>query len=140
VSFLCLKPIKGSKNCLLRSFGRKAKLDTPSCRRWLAFCNPELSALITDTLGSDEWTLDLNKLRGLEKFASDAEFQKKWRAVKMLKKQKLAAKIKELTGDDVNLGAMFDVHVRACVLLPASLMVPNVLTMEARFRSFPLPL
>ncbi len=24
-------------------------------RRWLAWCNPELSALITETLGTSEW-------------------------------------------------------------------------------------
>jgi Carbohydrate phosphorylase len=60
-------------------------------RRWLAFCNPELSALITKTLGSDEWTLNMKKLRGLEKYAEDPEFQKKWRAVKVEKKAQLAS-------------------------------------------------
>lgn len=34
-------------------FQNKTNGVTP--RRWLAWCNPELSALITSTLGSDAW-------------------------------------------------------------------------------------
>jgi hypothetical protein len=80
--------------------------------RWLAFCNPELSDLITKKLGTDEWTLDMSKLRGLEEHASDPEFRAQWRAVKQEKKKQLAALIKDMTGDDVNTDAMFDIHVR----------------------------
>jgi Carbohydrate phosphorylase len=83
-----------------------------TARRWLAFCNPELSALITETLGTDEWTLDMGLLRGLEKHADDPAFRAKWRDIKRVKKAKLAAKIKAVTGDNVNLDAMFDIHVR----------------------------
>jgi starch phosphorylase len=32
-------------------------------RRWLAYCNPELSALITATLGSDSWITDTVQLQ-----------------------------------------------------------------------------
>lgn len=51
-------------------------------------------------------------LSGLRKFATDKDFQAKWRAVKMQKKAKLAALLKERTGDDVNMDSMFDIHVR----------------------------
>ena len=34
-------------------------------RRWLSFCNPELSAVITKWLGHDDWVLDADKLQGL---------------------------------------------------------------------------
>jgi glycogen phosphorylase len=34
-------------------FQNKTNGVTP--RRWLAFCNPQLSALITEALGTDEW-------------------------------------------------------------------------------------
>lgn len=78
---------------------------------WLAFCNPELTALITETLGTDEWTLDMSLLRGLEKHAEDPEFQAKWRAVKFEKKQQLADYIEEVTGDKVPIDALFDIHV-----------------------------
>ena len=42
-------------------FQNKTNGVTP--RRWLAFCNPELSALITDTLGSDDWIKDFDLLQ-----------------------------------------------------------------------------
>ena len=32
-------------------------------RRWLALCNRELSALLTELLGSDDWMTDLDKLK-----------------------------------------------------------------------------
>jgi starch phosphorylase len=32
-------------------------------RRWLAFCNPPLRALISETLGSDAWIADLDALQ-----------------------------------------------------------------------------
>jgi starch phosphorylase len=31
-------------------------------RRWLAFCNPRLRAIITARLGSDRWITHLNEL------------------------------------------------------------------------------
>jgi glucan phosphorylase len=46
-------------------FQNKTNGVTP--RRWLAFCNPELSAVITKWLGSDEWIGDLDRLEGLRK-------------------------------------------------------------------------
>jgi Carbohydrate phosphorylase len=42
-------------------FQNKTNGVTP--RRWLAFCNPELSALITETLGSDAWMKELDLLQ-----------------------------------------------------------------------------
>ena len=63
-------------------------------RRWLAWCNPGLAALITQTLGTDAWPNDLNLLTGLRQHADDKDFQKKWRAIKHDNKARLAAKIK----------------------------------------------
>ena len=73
-------------------FQNKTNGVTP--RRWLAWCNPGLAALITETLGTDTWPNDLNLLTGLRQHADDKEFQKKWRAIKHENKAKLAAKIK----------------------------------------------
>ena len=42
-------------------FQNKTNGVTP--RRWLAFCNPPLRQLITDTLGTDVWINDLNLLK-----------------------------------------------------------------------------
>jgi starch phosphorylase len=95
-------------------------------RRWLRFCNPELSKLITETLGSDDWTLDMSQLRGLEQHAKNPDFQKRWREVKQTKKQQLAKTIKAMTGDDVDTTAMFDVHVRPFWLFCFCISDPHV--------------
>ena len=55
----------------------------------------------------------MSLLRGLEKHAEDPDFQAKWRAVKVEKKQQLADYIEDLTGDKVPTDAMFDIHVRS---------------------------
>ncbi len=44
-------------------------------RRWMAQCNPELSAIITKCLGTDKWIRDLSLLDGLKKFADDDKVQ-----------------------------------------------------------------
>ena len=42
-------------------FQNKTNGVTP--RRWLAFCNPPLRDLITDSLGTQAWISDLDKLK-----------------------------------------------------------------------------
>ena len=54
-------------------------------RMWLAVANPELSALITKTIGGG-WLTDEDELRKLEPFADDAAFRKQWREVKHARK------------------------------------------------------
>ena len=38
-------------------------------RRWLALCNPELSGLLTELLGSDDWKIHLDDLKQLERLS-----------------------------------------------------------------------
>jgi len=73
-------------------FQNKTNGVTP--RRWLAYCNPELASVITETLGSDKWITEAYLLEGLRKHADDKKFQAKWKDVKLAKKEKLAGKIK----------------------------------------------
>ena len=80
-------------------------------RRWLSVCNPELAALITESIG-DGWTKDASQLRNLEQFADNADFQQRFRAIKHLHKTKLVSVIKELTGYDVSPDAIFDVQIK----------------------------
>jgi starch phosphorylase len=96
-------------------FQNKTNGVTP--RRWLAFCNPGLSALITKKLGSDEWIKNTYELQGLRKFADDKELHAEWRAVKRANKARLAALIKAVHGADVNLDALFDIQVGVAALL-----------------------
>lgn len=49
-------------------FQNKTNGITP--RRWLALCNPSLSALISQTIG-DEWTTDLDRLQLLKNHVDD---------------------------------------------------------------------
>jgi starch phosphorylase len=81
-------------------------------RRWLHQANPDLSALITTYLRTDEWKSNLSLLEGLRKFADDEKFQKKWAAVKRRNKQRLADWIKEKLGITVNTDALFDVQIK----------------------------
>ena len=88
------------------------KTNGVTLRRWLAFCNPELSALITEALGTADWVKDATLLEGLKPFAEDAAFRARWRAVKVIRKEKLAARVKELTGYDLPTSSMFDIQVK----------------------------
>jgi len=81
-------------------------------RRWLAFCNPGLRALISKKLGNEAWITDLPLLEGLKDFADDKAFQDEWMQVKHENKARLALKIKELCNVEVNTNALFDIQVK----------------------------
>lgn len=88
------------------------KTNGVTLRRWLAYCNPELSKLITEALGTDEWIKDATLLEKLKPMAEDASFRQKWREIKLARKTKLAKRIKEITGYDVPVTSMFDIQVK----------------------------
>ena len=80
-------------------------------RRWLAACNPGLSQLISEKIG-DAWKVELDELQGMAKYADDAEFQARWRAVKAANKKRLADAIEKRTGLAISTDMMFDVQVK----------------------------
>lgn len=88
------------------------KTNGVTLRRWLAYCNPELSSLITEALGTDAWVRDATLLAGLKPFAEDPAFRARWRAVKQVRKEKLAARVKQVTGYDVPTSSLFDIQVK----------------------------
>lgn len=90
-------------------FNNKTNGITP--RRWLLACNPRLSHLITSRIGHG-WERDLSKLRSLEAFAEDEQFQRDFMAVKHANKVDLAQIIREECGIDVNPAALFDVQIK----------------------------
>jgi len=112
-------------------FQNKTNGVTP--RRWLAFCNPGLSALITSALGSDAWIRDASLLTGLLPRADDPGFRAQWVAVKQANKARLATKVKALTGVDLPTTAMFDVHIKRIHEYKRQLM--NVLSVIVRYRA-----
>lgn len=90
-------------------FNNKTNGVTP--RRWLKVCNPGLSKLIDSKIG-DSWVTDLDKLKGLEKYADDPSFQRDFMAVKLENKRKMADIIRAECAVDVNPEAMFDVQIK----------------------------
>ena len=80
-------------------------------RRWLLKCNPGLAALIREKIGLG-FVTDLDRLRGLEQWAEDPEFQARWRAVKHDNKKRLAALIEKECGVEVDPASLFDIQVK----------------------------
>ncbi|WED24901.1 glycogen/starch/alpha-glucan phosphorylase [Vibrio sp. JC009] len=80
-------------------------------RRWLKFCNPGLSQLITDKIG-DQWPADLDQLTKIAEFADDKAFQADFMAVKKANKERLADWVKENMDIDLDTNAIFDVQIK----------------------------
>ncbi len=80
-------------------------------RRWLQQCNPGLTQVIRDAIGSD-FLDDAEKLSALNALADDAALGEKVMAVKRANKVALAAHLKELTGVRLDPDALFDVQVK----------------------------
>lgn len=91
-------------------FQNKTNGVTP--RRWLHFCNPELSRVITKWVGSGDWVLKTEELAELRQFADNEELHKEWRQAKKANKLKLASYIKEKTGYIISPDALFDIQVK----------------------------
>ncbi len=80
-------------------------------RRWLHTANPGLTKLAVEAVG--EGVLDNPELlTGLDKFAQDASFVARYRAVRRERKEALAAIVADRTGIDLDPDALFDVQVK----------------------------
>ena len=90
-------------------FNNKTNGITP--RRWLLACNPRLSGLITSKIGHG-WERDLDKLRALEEFANDSQFQMDFMNIKHANKADLARIIQRDCEVAVNPSALFDVQIK----------------------------
>ncbi len=91
-------------------FQNKTNGITP--RRWLRLCNQELSALITELLGNEDWVKNLDLLKGLEKYKDDEEVFKRFMDIKHTKKEQLAAYIKEHEGVQLDPDSIFDIQIK----------------------------
>ncbi|XP_047339420.1 alpha-glucan phosphorylase, H isozyme [Impatiens glandulifera] len=91
-------------------FQNKTNGITP--RRWLKFCSPELSQIITKWLKTDEWVTNLDLLVNLRKFADNEELQAEWKSAKLANKKRLAQYILRVTGVDIDPNSLFDIQVK----------------------------
>ena len=106
-------------------------------RRFIALCNPDLTALITSRIG-EGWVRDLDQLRQLEPLAEDAAFRQAWRQVKRDNKTTLARLIEERTGVKTDPNSLFDVQVkRIHEYKRQHLNILHVVTLYSRLRDRP---
>ena len=80
-------------------------------RRFLCNANPELSALITAKIG-DKWIEQPLSLKDFERYAGDGDVQAALQRIRKVKKQQLAAYIREQNRILVDETSIFDVQVK----------------------------
>ncbi|MDD5389082.1 MAG: glycogen/starch/alpha-glucan phosphorylase [Gallionellaceae bacterium] len=90
-------------------FQNKTNGVTP--RRFIMLANPGLSGLLSESLG-EGWVTDLERLRGLEKFAGDTAFQERWQVVKRERKANLANFIARTQGVSIDPDSLFDIQAK----------------------------
>uniref|UniRef100_A0A0E0CAE3 Alpha-1,4 glucan phosphorylase n=1 Tax=Oryza meridionalis TaxID=40149 RepID=A0A0E0CAE3_9ORYZ len=91
-------------------FQNKTNGITP--RRWLRFCNPELSEIVTKWLKTDQWTSNLDLLTGLRKFADDEKLHAEWASAKLASKKRLAKHVLDVTGVTIDPNSLFDIQIK----------------------------
>lgn len=80
-------------------------------RRFVRMANPKLSELITDAIGSN-WVTDLERLKELEPYADDPEFQARFSEIKAWNKKRLTDLLRQRDGIDLPPGHLLDVMVK----------------------------
>ena len=92
-------------------FNNKTNGVTP--RRWVAYSNPPLTSLLTETIG-EEWISDLGKISELDKQADkpNDKFIQQWLYVQQTCKQRLIDLVKLKTGVEFNPHALLSVQVK----------------------------
>ena len=81
-------------------------------RRWIGLCNPQLSALITELLGNEDWLNNLDELKKLEKFADDKAVLDRFIEIKKNNKKVLADYIMSRDGISVDPETVYDVQIK----------------------------
>lgn len=101
-------------------------------RRWLQQCNPGLSNLLDDTIGTG-WRRDLGQLSALRAQADDARLGQRLAAVKRTNKEKLAERIRRELGVVVDVDSLFDVQIKRIHEYKRQLL--NLLHVVARYQA-----
>ena len=104
------KEIKDWNKLYPEKFQNKTNGITP--RRWIALCNRELTEMITELLGTEEWITDLSMLNKLEKYIDDEQVLKRLLAIKMEKKEELSDYIFKKEGIEIDPNSIFDIQIK----------------------------
>ena len=80
-------------------------------RRWLVHANHELAEFLSQKIGTD-WITDLDKLRGLEKYADDNDFIQEFRRIKRDNKKRLVQHVYKTKRVMINKDSMYIVHAK----------------------------
>lgn len=75
-------------------------------------CNPKLSALLTELLGSEDWVTDLSLLKNLLPYEKDEEVMKRLMQIKRENKVSLASYIEKRECVKIDPNSVFDVQVK----------------------------
>ncbi|WP_040260125.1 glycogen/starch/alpha-glucan phosphorylase [Pseudomonas massiliensis] len=81
-------------------------------RRWLFQSNPKLTSMLVDKLGAEVLDKPETMLKGLEAFADDAAFQRRFAEQRLHSKEALARIIQDRLGVSVDPKALFDIQVK----------------------------
>ena len=81
-------------------------------RRWLLVCNPQLTGLFKELLGSSRFLKDLTQLRGLQHFADDPAVLERFMQIKHQKKLELADYIYKRDGVQIHTDWLLDVQIK----------------------------
>lgn len=90
-------------------FNNKTNGVTP--RRWLMLANPELSQLISDSVG-DGWITNMDRLKRLLPLIEDESLVNRFMETKQAAKERFASWLKRNTGIEVDPATMFDSQVK----------------------------
>ena len=90
-------------------FNNKTNGVTP--RRWLLLANPDLSRLITETIG-EGWVVDLAELERLLPFADDPAFISAFLQAKRAAKLRFADWLRGWSGQEVDPDSIFDCQIK----------------------------
>lgn len=81
-------------------------------RRWIAEANPPLAELYNEALATNDYLVDFEIIKSLNQKATDANFAKKWKAVKQKAKARLSKFVKNNFKVDLPESFLFDVLVK----------------------------
>lgn len=80
-------------------------------RRWLMKANPDLSDLISESIGNT-WINNIDQLKNIEPFIKDKNFRQNFLSIKQKNKERLADIILQTTRIKVNPESLFDIQTK----------------------------